>query len=247
MKRTLVFATAALAALAATGLAVGKSLDGDIANARAVAGTFAATTASKVETRTCTTADGKTLVRTNGVYTGTSAGDADLTGPATLHASSWINTTDDVGLVSGSLRIDVASGRDTEARFDAVYGGGQIAGLAAGRAHQPSARLVANISAGFSGAGGFTNGKLGGSAGGGAVEVGPGKCRQAAVVKQRSEAHGTVGAASASSITVAGLTCAVPSSLQSRVTALHVGDRAEIKCSLVGSVNTLVRLEAKRK
>jgi hypothetical protein len=38
-------------------------------------------------------------------------------------------------------------------------------------------QVLANLSADFSSAGGFTNGKLGGgTAGGSAVELGPGKC-----------------------------------------------------------------------
>jgi hypothetical protein len=244
MKRTLILVGAAAAALATTGLAIGKGLD-DNANMRALTGTFDATKASKIQTRTCTTTDGKTLVTTNGVYTGTAAGDADLSGPATVHARSTINTTDNIGLVSGTLRIDVASGRDTEARFDAVYSGGQIAGLAAGHAHAPAAHLVANLSAGFTAAGGFTAGKIGGTAGGAAVESGPGKCRATPTPRQRSEARGTVSAVSPSSITVAALTCAVPTNLQSRVAKLGVGSRAEIHCSLVNGTNTLTRVEGK--
>lgn len=247
MKRTLVLASTALVALVATGLAVGMGLDGSTKSARAVTGTFTATTASKVETRTCTTTDGKTLVRTSGLYTGTAAGDADLTGNATLRASSLINTTDNIGIVSGSLRIDVASGRDTESQFDAVYSGGQIAGLATGHAHDPAARLVANLSASFTGSGGFTNGKLGGGTGGGAaVELGSGKCEATRTVKERSEAHGLITAVSSMSITVAGLTCTVPTDLQSKVAALKTGSAAEIKCSLINGVNTLTHVEAKR-
>lgn len=238
MKRTLIVVATAATALAATGLAIAKGLDSNV-NARAVSGSFAATSASKVQTRTCTTTDGKTLVTTNGVYTGTASGDADLTGAATLRAHSTINTTDNIGVVSGTLRIDVASGRDTQAQFDAVFSGGQIAGLAVGHAHAPAARLVANLSAGFTASGGFTDGKLGASAGGAAVELGPGRCRATAPVKQRSEARGTVSAVSSSSITVAGLTCAVPASLQSRVAKLTVDSRAEIHCTLVNGTNTL--------
>jgi hypothetical protein len=245
MKRTLVLASTALVALVATSFAVGKGLDGNTKSARAVTGTFTATTASKVETRTCTTTDGKTLVTTNGTYTGTAAGDADLTGAATLRATSLINTTDNIGVVSGTLRIDVASGHNTQAQFDAVYSGGQIAGLATGHAHDPAARLMANVSAGFTGAGGFTNGKIGASAGGAAVELGPGRCQSTKTVKERSQADGLITAVSSTSITVAGLTCAVPTTLQSKVAGLAVGSRAEINCSLVSNVNTLTRVEAK--
>lgn len=246
MKRTYVAVAAVVAALAATGLAVGKSLDGN-SQVRALTGTFTATNASKVETRTCTTDDGKTLVRTTGTYTGAASGDADLTGTATLRAHSVVNTTDGIGVVSGTLRVDVASGRDTQASFDAVYSGGHVAGLAVGHAHAPATRLVANLSADFSASGGFTNGRIGSSAGGAAAELGPARCRPVHAVEQRSEAHGTVSAVSSTSITVAGLTCAVPAALQSRVARLHVGSRAAIRCSLVDSANTLTRVDDKRR
>lgn len=246
MKRTLVLASTAVVALAATGLAVGKGLD-NAKSAKAVSGTFGPTTASRVDTRTCTTSDGKTLVSTDGTYTGTASGDADLTGPATLKARSVINSTDGIGVVSGTLRIDVASGGDTVAHFDAVYSGGQLAGLATGRAHDPGVNLLANLSSSFSAASGFTNGKLGGTTGGAAVEIGPGKCEPTRSVKESSQASGLVSAVSSTSITVAGLVCAVPTSLQSAVAALTVGARAEIRCSLSGSVNTLAKVNAKKK
>src|SRR5712691_8643312 len=172
--RTFVLVSVCLVALTAAGIAVGRSFDGNSKSAKSIAGTFTATTASKVETRTCTTTDGKTLVSSTGTYTGTAAGDPDLTGPATLSAHALINTTDNVGSVSGTLKIDVSSSADTTARYNAVYSGGSLAGLATGHGQDEHAKLVANISAGFSAAGGFTNGKIGGTSGGGAIELGPG-------------------------------------------------------------------------
>jgi hypothetical protein len=245
MKRTVALVSTAAAALVASGLAVAHGIDG-AKTAKAVTATFTATTASKVETVTCTTSDGKTLVRTSGTYTGTASGDADLTGPVTVQARSTINTTDGVGVVTGSLRIGITSGRDTHARFDAVVQSGQMAGLASGEAHDPRAKLLANVSAGFTGAGGFTDGKLGGTTGGGAVELGPGRCEKSASPKQSSQAKGTITAVSATSITVAGLTCSVPADLQSVVSGLTVGARAEIRCSLVNGANTLVKTSGKR-
>jgi hypothetical protein len=245
MKRSFVLAAAAAAALVVAGIAVAHGIDAK--NARAVAGTFTATTASRVETKTCTTEDGKTLAIASGTYTGTSTGDADLTGALTIRAKSVLNTTDNVGVVSGSLRIDVAAGRDTHATFETVYGAGAVAGLAVGRAHDPSAQLIANLSAGFTSSGGFTSGKLGGgTAGGAAVELGPGRCKPTSVVRERSEAKGTVSAVSSTSITVAGLTCVVPTSLQSKLTGVTVGSRAEIRCELINGANTLTRIELKR-
>lgn len=247
MKRTLVLALVAIAALALAGFAVAHGLNNG-ANAKAVAGTFSATTASHVETRTCTTTDGKTLVATTGTYTGTAAGDADLTGPATLRSRSLINSTDGIGTVSGTLRIDTAAGGDTLAHFDAVYSAGQIAGLASGHAHDPHVRLIGNLSSAFDASTGFTNGKVGGgTSGGAAVELGPGQCKRTAVVKEDSRAVGLVSAVSSSSITVAGLTCTVPANLQALVSPFAVGAHVEIRCALTGGVNTLVAAHAKGK
>jgi hypothetical protein len=174
MRKYLIVAVGVLA-LATAGLAVGKGLKSTKA-AKAVAGTFTATTASHVDTKTCTTTDGKTIVTSHGKYTGLSAGDPEFTGPITLDVHSVINTTDDVGAVTGKLKITGASGK-TAAQFDAVYDGGNLAGLAGGHAGDPGVKLLANLSAGFTTAGGLTSGKLGGdTVGGSAVLLGPGKC-----------------------------------------------------------------------
>jgi hypothetical protein len=174
MRKLLIVAVSVLA-LATAGLAVAKGLKGT-KSMKVVAGTFAATTASHVDTKTCTTSDGKTIVASHGKYTGAATGDPDLTGNITLDVHSVLNTTDNVGVVEGKLKIDVVSGKDTKAHFEAVYDQGTLAGLARGQAHDPGMQVLANLSAGFSSAGGFTDGKLGGSAGGSAVEFGPGKC-----------------------------------------------------------------------
>lgn len=240
MNRTLAFAAIAVVALAAAGIAVARGTD-DTKNVRALTATFAATAASHVQTRSCTTADNKAVTVSDGTYTGSATGDPDLTGAATLRAHSVINTTDNVGTVTGTLRIDVA-GRDTEAAFTSVYSAGSLAGLAVGRAHDPAARLVANLSAGFSPTGGFTNGKLGASGGGGAIELVGGSCRTVKPVREESTARGTVSANAGGSITVAGLTCAVPTALQAKVAGFPTGSRAEIHCTLQNGANTLTRI-----
>src|SRR5262245_12657351 len=245
--RRLTFAAAVLGALVATSYAVAHGIEG-AKSAKAVAGTFSATAAS-VSTRTCTTSDGKAIVVTDGRYTGTATGDPDLTGAITLRARSTINTTDGVGVVDGRLRIDVASGRDTDAGFDAVYDHGTIAGLAAGRAHDPGAKLIANLSAAFAAATGFTGGKIGGgTAAGSAVELSSaGGCRPAKVRAEKSEARGAISALSATSITVAGLTCAIPADKSADVNAkFKQGDTAQIHCAFANGQNTLTRIEKKR-
>jgi hypothetical protein len=237
--RKLTYVAALLVALVATGYAVADGIGG-ARSASAVAGTFTAT-GNSTSSRTCTTTDGKTVVVTDGTYTGVAAGDPDLTGNITLRARSVINTTDNVGVVNGMLKIDQASNGSTNAEYAAVYDHGAIAGLATGRAHGPSKQLVANLSATFSAATGFTGGKLGGgTSGGSAVEVGGTSCQPNGTTHENSQAHGTISALSADSITVAGLTCAIPSAQSADVNSkFKTGDVAQIRCSLVGSVNTL--------
>lgn len=233
--RKLTFAAALVVALVATSIAVAHGIEG-AKTATAVAGTFTATQAS-VSTRTCTTSDGKSISITDGKYTGTATGAPDLTGNITLRARSVINTTDNVGTVDGWFKIDVANSRDTTGAFSTVYSAGAVSGLAAGRAHEPKVKLLANLSATFAAATGFTNGKLGGgTTGGNAVEVGPGSCQPTQPVREHSEARGTISALSATSITVAGLTCATTTDL---TTKFKVSDAVSIRCALVNGTNTL--------
>jgi hypothetical protein len=244
--RKLTFAAVVLIALVATSYAVANGIEG-AKSAKSVAGTFDATGTS-TSTRTCTTTDGKTIVVTDGKYTGVAAGDPDLTGPITLRARSVINTTDNVGTVDGRFSIDVANGKNTEASYSAVYGNGAIAGLAVGKAHQPNAKLNANLSATFSATSGFSGAKLGGgTSGGSAVEVAAGGCKPSRTTAEKSEAHGTVSALSTTSITVAGLTCAIPADKSADVNAKYkTGDTAQIHCSLVSGTNTLTSISGKK-
>lgn len=244
--RKFIYASAAVVALVATSVAVAHGIEG-AKSSKAVAATFSAT-GSNASSRTCTTTDNKTIVVTDGKYTGTAAsGDSELAGAITLRARSVINTTDQVGTVTGTLRVN-ASGKDTLAAYSAVYDHGTIAGLAVGRAHQPNARLVANLSATFDAASGFTNGKIGGgTAAGSAIELAAGSCKPSPrPVPQKSEAHGTISALSTTSITVAGLTCSIPADRSAKINArFKANDAVEIRCSLVSGQNTLTKIEAR--
>ena len=207
--RKLMLAAVGLAACVTAGLAVAHGVEGR--TARSLAGTFTATTASSTTTKTCTTTAGKAITTTKARYSGTASGDADLAGPITLDVRSVVNTTDGVGVVEArSDRRRLGAG--TTARFSAVFDHGRLAGLASGHARDPGATLLANLSAGFSATGGFTDGKIGSTAGGAAVALSSGRCepKQQRAPVERSEARGTVSALSATSITVGGLTCAVP-------------------------------------
>jgi hypothetical protein len=240
--RKLMLVTAGVMLFATSGLAVARGFDSG-KSVKSVVGTFTATTVANSQTRSCTTTDGKTIATTNATYTGTASGDPDLTGAATVQVRSTINSTDGVGVLSGKLKI-AATGGDTVAHFDAVYDHGAIAGLASGHAASHAA-LLANVSANFSAAGGLTGpAKIGSTNGGSAVEVGPAKCASSHTSTDRSEAHGSVSALSTTSITVGGLMCTIPSGL-ALSTAIKLNGRAEIKCSLVNGVNTLVKASAK--
>ena len=228
----------AFVALAAASIAIADGFSAK--SAKRVSATFAATTVASVDTRTCTTSDGKSIAVTKGTYTGTATGDADLTGAAKVQLQAVINTTDNIGAIGGTIKIDTAGDRNTVVHFDAVYDGGQLAGLATGHAGKDT-KLLANLSAGFTAAGGLTGGKLGGgTTGGSAVELGPGKC--AKTKSEHSEAVGTVSAVSSTSITVAGVTCTVPASLATKVADVKVGDRVAIRCDVVNGVSTLAKL-----
>jgi hypothetical protein len=241
--RRLIWIAATALALVGAGIAVAHS--GSSKSAARTSATFAATSASDVRTSSCTGSDGKTYVTSHGRYTGSaSSSDGSLNGTATLDVDSLINQNDAVGTVGGLLRIDGSAGH-TVARIDAVYSGGHVSGIADGRSSAPWNRLVANLSADFSSTGGFANGKLGGgTAGGDAVEVTAGGCRPAPTPKPETiQAHGTVSAVSPTSITVAGVTCTVPS--PNLVAGIQVSDRVELKCTAAGGTNTLVRVEGR--
>jgi hypothetical protein len=240
--RKLTLIAAVLVPLTVTGYAVANGIQGG-PNPTAVTGTFTAGGKS-MSSRTCTTSDGHTIVVSKGTYTGTSSGDPDFIGPITVWARSVVDTMSRIGLVRGLARIDVASGRDTQVWFTTVYNDGQIAGLAVGRAHDPRARVVANISAGFDPTTGFTDGKLGGGTNGGsAVELTPSACNPARSTHERSEAHGAVSLTS-TSITVAGLTCQIPTGFDLG-TNIHQGDVVEIHCAYENGTNTLVAIRTK--
>jgi hypothetical protein len=247
--RRLTLAIAALVALTAASIAVAHGIDG-AKTASAVSATFSAAPSGTVTTRTCTTTDNKTITIADGRYTGSAtSSNAALQGGVTIRARSVINTTDNVGTVTGAYRIHVANGGDTVGAFTTVYDHGAIAGWTEGRAHAPAGRVLGNLSAAFSATGtGFQSGKIGGgTSAGSAVALGPTSCRPTSPPADRSEARGTVTAISAGSITVAQLTCVIPSAMSADVNnRIKLNDRAEIHCSVQSGQNTLTRADKLR-
>ena len=238
--RNLALVAAAAAALVAVGAGVAHGIDGGTKSITPVYGTFRATTVRDSTTHSCTSATGTTIATTKATYTGTASGSPHLTGRAIIAARSTIDTTDGVGIVTGTFRVG-----KTEARFSAVYDHGAVAGTASGNGASPNTQLLANVSASYSPTAGFTGGKIGGTDGGSAVEFVPGGCAPSHPPQtEKTSAHGTVSASSATSITVAGLTCAVPPSLGAPVLInYYVGAHAAITCAVVNGVKTLVTID----
>jgi hypothetical protein len=233
--RRLIFIAATALVLVGAGIAVAH--EGNGKSTKQVSAAFTAASASNVRTDTCTNSNG-IYTTTRGRWTGSATG--DLSGNATIDAEILVNPSGD-GTVSGRLRID---GTDhTVAQFDAVIDGkGNLAGLAEGHGSADWNKLIANLSANWSSTAGFTSGKLGGgTTGGNAVVVTSGGCNPTASSKPETiEVHGAITAVSGTSITVAGVICAVPTTIST--TALHIGDRVELKCTVSGTTNTLVRV-----
>lgn len=243
MKRLIWLAPAAIA-LVCTGIAVAHA--GGARSVKNVAATFSATTVSNLRTGSCTGADGSTYTLTRGTYAGTATGDPTLTGPVTLDVTSYVNATTGYGTASGRLRIDTASNGHTDAHFNAVVSHGAFAGFAQGRV-RGIASLEGNVSATYATATGLTDGKIGGSSGGDAVELSFMRCANGQTPKpEHIKAVGNATAVSATSISAAGVTCAVPSDLSQFVTDhVQVGTRVELECSVSNGVGTLTRIEVK--
>jgi hypothetical protein len=196
LMRRLILITAAALALLGAGIAVAHEVWKQVrqAGGRDVS---RRPRASNVQTSTCTGSDNVTYTTTprpldRDRRDDRSGGDTSLTGNATVDAQVIVNSAGD-GVVSGKLRIDGAN--HTSAWFEGVISGGShIAGLAEGHGSAPWSKLVANLSADWTSAGGFVSGKLGGgTVGGNAVVLTSGGCKPPKPPKpETNEAHGSL-------------------------------------------------------
>ncbi len=156
MRRTLIIALGAVAALMTAAAAVAALAASGVS---ATTATFSTDKATDVRTRTCTGADGKEFKITNGRYTGQAdfANPAtDLDGPLTINARTVVGTADDLGYVTGSFRI-----KDDDTRFAGAFTGtlkgDKLVGFLAGVSRGNKATVLGNLSAtlvpgtGFSG------------------------------------------------------------------------------------------------
>ena len=107
-KRLLLLAPLAVAALAATGMAL-ASQGGP--SAQAASATFSATTVSQARLTTCSINNSDTFAATIATYTGTAtSSDARLNGTIRIRATSLVDTNNGLGRVVGVFRIRNANG-----------------------------------------------------------------------------------------------------------------------------------------
>jgi len=178
-KHLLLLAPLALAALAATGVALAAGGP----NAQSASATFKATTVSHAKLTTCTINDSDTFASTLATYTGTAtSSDARLNGTIAIRAASLVDTDTGVGRVVGVFRIRNANGVGSHGSINAVVSNGDATGAAIGRVNAPAGQLATTLSSPFDPAAGFgvsSSGELGtGTAAGTGVVLNGPFCRQ---------------------------------------------------------------------
>lgn len=238
---------AALAVLAFAGAAVANLKQAGVDSASA---TFTAP-AARVDTRTCTGADG-TYEITRGTYAGTATSSTpSLAGPVEIKVTSVYNTTKKLGWVEGWYKTRSSEGR-SNAKLLAVNSNGTLDGSLYGVAGNREARLIASLTSGFTAAGGFAGSQVGsGSSANAGVLAGRPACKaEKEVIAVKLAVRGTVEAVSDTSISVKPLdgsavqTCAITS--RSPRKDVEKGDRVTMLCAQLDGQMVLVKLDRKR-
>ena len=251
MRRSIVIAVATTAALATAGLGLATLNASGLSAATA---TFSAAK-ERSETRTCTGDNDKYEI-TNGRYVGTvdfADPNSDLDGPVTIQARTVLNTTDGVGYIQGSFRTKDDDRRAHGSFAGTLDGNGNVDGFVQGRVNQHYAALLGGLSAKFTAAGGFTEGKIGnGTTSLPAVLVGrPCKDSKPAGVAVRLTVKGKVSKLD-TSITVdprdatPPQTCEIKAGTSPSLEGVAVGTEVEMGCGLVDGKMTLLKLKKHR-
>jgi hypothetical protein len=250
MRRLTWLALAAVAALAASSVAVAHLKSADVS---AVSATFAAPTAAHLRTST-STCDGETIEVTTARYTGTATSTTgDLNGPVELRVHSVYNATTKLGWVDGTLKIRGADGKTT-ARLTAVNVDGKLDGWLRGNAGRGDGMLLGSLTATFDKAAGLSAGAIGTGAGANAAVLAKRtSCKRESVRPSvRLHVRGTVESVSTTALAVkphdggATQTCAITAA-SPRTSGLEAGDRVEATCAQVSGSYVLVKLERKRR
>ena len=248
MRRSLALATAAVATLAPAGVALAHLTLGGTQSAAA---TFSAAR-QRADIRTCTGPDG-TYEIVKGHYEGQAVStQSALNGPIVLKVSTVYNKTEQIGWMTGLLQIR-ATGHSTQARLvgTLTQGSGDtriVDGFVDGRAGGHGANVFGNVTASFTGTGGFTGGKIGEGGANAALLAG-----RVCTDKPTSSLHveGQIEALTSSEITVRPKNGSTPTICQIRAGTspstrnLRVGDRVEMRCGLVEGAMTLLKVTKK--
>lgn len=248
MRRTLALAIA-VAALAPVGVALAHlTADGT----QSVTATFSAAR-QRADVRTCTGPDG-TYEIVKGRYQGASQStQAVLNGPIVLNVGAVYNRTEQIGWMRGSVRFQ-ATDHSVETRLvgTLTQGAGDtriLDGFLDGPADEHGAKLFGNVTASFTGAGGFTAGKIG--EGGANVALLAGRiCKP--TTSRPLVVEGRIETLTSSAITVrprngSPQTCQIRPGTSPSTAKLHVGDTVRMECGLVAGSMTLLKIKKKER
>jgi hypothetical protein len=166
----------AVAALVGAGVAVASR---NSQTTQQAAATFDAASVSQIHSTTCTSVDG-VYQDANATYSGTSTStDPRLSGPVTIQVHTILNTTTQLGWVSGTLRVRNTGGTGVTADLDAALAGGRAIGFLRADTRHDNGRLMSSFSSSFTPGAGFAGGELGaGSASNAGVIFTTGSCSQ---------------------------------------------------------------------
>jgi hypothetical protein len=254
MRKRLLIAIGATAALVAAATAYAAFTASGIST---TAATLTTATASDVRTRQCTGGDGKAFTITDAKFTGTADFTnpaADLDGPLSLRAKTWVDDASKLGVVEGSFKV-----RDDDTDFHGrfvgtVDGTGKFAGFLTGDAHHGSkVKVLGTLSGTWAGNTGFASpgGQLGTAPASAAlaVIVGP-VCKKQKEPKppkpphnKKFDIHGTISAIAPGppqTVTVLGkgpttATCTLDGSSPS-IAGFAVNDKVKMKCESISNV-----------
>ena len=249
MRRTLLLATAAVATLALAGIALAHLTLG---GTQAASATFSAAK-QRADIRTCTGPDG-TYEIVRGHYEGLAvSSQSALNGPIALKVSTVYNKTEQIGWMTGLLHIRTDD-HGVRARLVGTLTPGSgdtriVDGFVDGRAGGHGANVFGNITAAFTGTGGFIGGKIG--EGGANVALLAGRVCTDRPPSPRLEVEGRIEVLTATEITVrprngsTPKTCQIRPGISPSTRHLRVGDRVEMHCGLVEGVMTLLKVTKK--
>ena len=158
-KRISVFVLLAAAALISAGVAAAHRKAPSV---QSVSATFDAATVTQHSLTTCSVNGGDTFQATRATYTGTaSSSDPRLTGALTIHAWSLVDTTNGVGHLFGTFRINGLGRNRAHGTLNAAIAGGNASGIARGFTGGPWGHLVASLGSTFDPVAGFSSGSIG--------------------------------------------------------------------------------------